>query len=334
MGLKSYIVFGLILIIGISSYIYVMITPVEYDLELLGIHINLPIAVWFAIPPLILYIATIIHMIFYGTLGFFRLKKIRNDAEKFLENEKRALLGKKIDDNNYKSEIFKLPGKILPLLNIDPKRYSGYRVFDDDIADIMEIKQKVYNGEVVDLSKFNLLPDNAIMIKNAENMLNQDKKYATTILKNCPDETLCKKATKVLTEYATLNELEKLHIKMDREILDILVSRIGKDGFSIPNSKLIEYAKELNFNKDDLLKLSKDLKDKLTPDERVQLADELLTAFPDTAGEAYLYTMFDLQLMDKAREYLDNSSKKEYTKFKHLLFLKDSGKNFDINLFV
>jgi hypothetical protein len=44
--------------------------------------------------------------------------------------------------------------------------------------------------------------------------------------------------------------------------------------------------------------------------------------------------MFDLQLIDKARDYLDNSAKDEYTKFKHLLFLKDSGKNFDIDLFV
>ncbi len=334
MGLKRYIGFGLILIIAISAYVYMMITPNEYELNLFGVHISLPIAIWVAIPLFILYLATILHLMFYGTLGFFKLKKIKDDAVKFLENEKRALLGKKIIDNDYRSEIFKIPGKILPLLNIDPKRYSGYRVIDDDVADIMETKQRVYNGEVVDLSKYNLLPDNALVIKNHENMLNQDKKYASTILKNCPDKTLCQKAAKVMAEYASLNELEKLDIQMDREIFDILVNRIGKADFTIPNKKLIEFAKELNFNKEDLVKLVKKLRDKLTPDERVKLAEDILSSFPDMGGEAYLYTMFDLQLIDKAREYLENSSKNEYTKFKHLLFLKDNGKTFDINIFV
>ena len=334
MGLKRYIVFGLILIISISTYIYVMVTPSEYAMDILGLHISLPIAVWIAIPLLILYIATIFHMMFYGTLSFFRLQKIKNDAEQFLENEKKALLGKKLENNTYKSEIFQLPGKVLPLLNTDPKRYSDYRVFDDDIADIMDIKQKVYNGEVVDLSKYNLLPDNTLMLKNYENMLKQDKKYASVILKNCIDDNLCHKAAKVLAQYASIAEIEKLNVKIDRDIFNTLINRIGTDGFEISNDKLIEFIKELKFNKDDLVQLVKDLKDKLTPDERVKLAEELLNNFPDSAGEAYLYTMFDLQLIDKAREYLENSSKKEYQKFKHLLFLKDSGKNFDIDIFV
>ena len=165
-------------------------------------------------------------------------------------------------------------------------------------------------------------------------MLNQDKKYASTILKNCVDDDLCHKAAKVLAEYANIDEIEKLNIKVDKDIFNTLISRVGENDFKISNSKLIELIKELNLDKDELVNLMKDLKDKLTPDERVKLADDLLNSFPDNAGEAYLYTMFDLQLIDKAREYLENSSKKEYTKFKHLLFLKDSGKNFDINLFV
>jgi hypothetical protein len=44
--------------------------------------------------------------------------------------------------------------------------------------------------------------------------------------------------------------------------------------------------------------------------------------------------MFELQMMDHAREFLDNSSEDEYVKFKYMLFLKDSGKNFDTELFI
>ena len=333
MGFKKYFAFGLVFLIGVGLYIYSQVES-YYAVNIAGISIDLPVAAWVVLPALVLFVFTIVHLMFYGTLGFFRLRKIKNDAKKFLENEKRALLGKKIEDNNYKSEIFKLPGAVLPLLNIDPKRYSGYRIFDDGIADILETKQKVYAGEVVDLSRFSLLPDNAIMIKNYENMLKEDKAYSATILKNCPDEELCKKAAVAMAEYSAPSELKKYKVEMTKEILYILISRIGSENFELSDDEILGYAKELDFDKDELVELVKSLKGKLSPDEMVKFASKLMSSFPEIGGEAYLYTMFDLQLIDKARDYLDNSSKSEYQKYKLLLFLKDSGKNFDINLFV
>jgi len=333
MGFKKYLVFGLVLIVVVGLYVYSLIDG-YYTLHALDIPIKLPVAVWVILPAVLLYLATVIHLMFYGTLGFFRFRKIKKDAIRFLENQKRALLGKKIENNDYKSEIFKLPGKVLPLLNIDPKRYSDYRVFDDDVADIMEAKQKVYAGEVVDLSRYDLLPDNALVVKNYENMLKNDKSYCATILKKCSDDKLCKKASIAMAEFSPISELEKYDVKITKEILDKLIDRIGSDGFELPNEKIFDIVSELGYGRDDMVELSKKLKDKLSPDERVRFANELVSKYPEIAGEAYLYTMFDLQLIDKARDYLDNSGKDEYVKYKHLLFLKDSGKNFDINMFI
>jgi len=333
MGFKKYLLFGLVLVIATGLYVY-SLTEGVYAISLAGITLSLPIAVWITVPIAILYIATLVHLMFYGTLGFFRLKKIKNDAEKFLANEKRALLGKKIDDNNYKSEIFKLPGKVLPLLNVDPKRYSGYRIHNDGIADILEAKQKVFSGEVTDLSKFNLQPDNALMIKNYQNMLQEDKSYAATILRKCSDKELCQKAAIAMAEYSPISELKKYDVKITEEILYKLIDRLGEDNFELSNEKILDYAKELDFDSQKLLKLVKKLKDKLSPDERVKFATTLIAKFPEDGAEAYLYTMFDLQMIDKARDFLDNSGKQEYTKYKHLLFLKDSGKNFDIDMFI
>ncbi len=334
MGFKKYLLFGLVLVIATGLYVY-SLTDATYSLTVAGITIpSLPIAVWVVLPMAILYIFTIIHLMFYGTLGFFRLKKIKNDAIKFLENEKRALLGKKISNNEYKSEIFKLPGKVLPLLNIDPKRYSGYRIHDDGIEDILEAKQKVYEGNVLDLSKFGLQPDNALMIKNYENMLRVDKSYAATILKKCKDEELLKKASVAMAEYSPISELQKYNVKMTKEILYKLIDRIGEKDFELSNDKILDYSEELNFDSHDLIELVKKLKDKLSPDERVKFAIQLIAKFPENGADAYLYTMFDLQMIDKVRDFLDNSGKKEYTKYKHLLFLKDNGKNFDIDMFV
>ncbi len=333
MGFKKYLFFGLVLVIGTGLYVY-SLTNEYFSITVAGITLSLPIAVWVVLPMAILYIFTLIHLMFYGTLGFFRLRKIKSDASKFLENEKRALLGKKIDDNEYKSEVFKLPGEVLPLLNIDPKRYLGYRVHDDSIADILEAKQRIYAGEVVDLSKYNLLPDNALMIKNYENMLKKDKSYAATILKNCSDEELCKKAAIAMAEYSPISELKKYNVTITKEILYKLIDRIGDKNFSLSNEEILEYAKELNFDAKELLELVKKIKDKLSPDERVKFVTELMAKFPENGADAYLYTMFDLQMIDKVRDFLDNSGKKEYIKYKYLLFLKDNGKNFDIDMFI
>jgi len=333
MGFKKYLAFGLVLVVAVGLYVY-SLTNGYYSVSLAGITLSLPIAVWVALPVALLYILTLIHLMFYGTLGFFRLKKIKNDASKFLENEKRALLGKKIVDNDYKSEIFKLPGKVLPLLNIDPKRYSGYRIHDDGIEDILEAKQRVYDGEIVDLSKFGLLPDNALMRKNYENMLKEDKSYAATILKKCSDKDLLKKASLAMAEYSPVSELEKYDVKITKDILYTLINRLGSDKFELSNDKILDYAKELNFDSQDLVELTKKLKDKLSPDDRIKFANDIMVKFPEIGADAYLYTMFDLQLIDKVREFLDNSSKHEYTKYKYLLFLKDNGKNFDIDMFI
>ena len=333
MGFKKYLLFGLVLVVATGLYVY-SLTEGVYSISVAGVTLSLPIAVWVALPIAILYIATLVHLMFYGTLGFFRLNKIKNDAEKFLANEKKALLGKKIDNNDYKSEIFKLPGKVLPLLNIDPKRYSGYRIHDDGIADILEVKQKVYSGEVVDLSRFNLQSDNALMTKNYENMLKDDKSYAATILRKCSDKDLCQKAAIAMAEYSPVSELKKYDVTVTEEILYKLIDRLGEDNLNLSNDKILEYAKELGFDSHKLIELVKKLKDKLSPDERVKFASALIAKFPEEGADAYLYTMFDLQMIDKVRDFLDNSGKQEYTKYKHLLFLKDNGKNFDIDMFI
>jgi len=334
MGLKKYIIFGalLLIVMGIGIYSY---TGDYYAMAIAGITVKLPVAVWVMIPAFILYLMTIIHLLFYGTLNFAKLHTIKKDSEKFVENAKRALLGKQLSADGYKSEAFKLPGAILPLLNIDPKRSAHHRVYDDGIQDILEAKQRIKDGEVIDLSKFNLLPDNALVLKNAENALRQDKTYATKILRKCDDKTLCQKAHHALAQYSSLDEIKKYEVEPTRELFYTLIDRINakENPIEMSDEDIIEYVGKLNFNKEDFIHLAKKLKNKLNPDRLILLFEKLAHEFPQDAGEGYLYVLFELQMVDTAREYLENSSEEEYPVFKYLLFLKDSGKNFDTDLF-
>ncbi len=334
MGLRKFIVLGAMLIIAMGVAIYTY-TGEYYSFPIAGININLPIAVWVLIPAVILYIVTIIHLIFYGTVNFAKLRAIKGDSERFVENAKRALLGKKVNGDEYKSEVFKLPGMILPLLNIDPKRSLHHRVYDDGIQDILEAKQRIKEGEVVDLSKFNLLPDNALVLQNSLNALIKDKTYATTILKKCEDKKLCQKAHRALATYASLDEIKKYKVEPTKELFYTLIDRIGakENSIDMSDEDIIDFVKDLDFSKEDYIDLAKRLKSKLNPDRLILLFEKLAHQFPQDAGDGYLYVLFELQMVDNAREYLENSSEEEYPVFKYLLFLKDSGKNFDTDLF-
>lgn len=334
MGLRKFAVFGLILLIGMGIVIYSFIGE-TYSLPLAGITVNLPIAVWVILPAFILYIFTILHMMFYGAVGFAKMRKIRKDSDKFLENCKNALLGRMVD-GEYKTDIFKLPGAILPLLNIDPKRYADHRVYDDGIQDILDIKRKVYEGEVVDLSPFSLRDDNALVLKNQENKLNADKSYADTILKKCEYKPLCQKAHLALASYASMDEIKKHDVEPTRELFDTLVDRINakENPIDIPDDVMVNYIKKLDFSSDDFIELARKLKTKINPDRLMLLFERLAHEFPHEAGDGYLYVMFELQMVDHARDFLENSAEGEYAKFKYMLFLKDSGKNFDTELFI
>ncbi|HIP03373.1 MAG TPA: hypothetical protein EYH01_10885 [Campylobacterales bacterium] len=334
MGFKKYVVFGLILLIVMGVIVYSFIGD-NYSFPFAGITITLPIAVWVIFPALILFLFTIAHLVFFGALGFARMRKIRKDGEKLLENSKNALLGRVVN-NEYKTDMFKLPGTILPLLNIDPKRYADYRVYDDGIQDILDAKRKVYSGEVVDLSSFSLRADNALVLKNHDNRLAVDKSYADTILKKCDDKTLCQKAHLAMASYASMDDLNKYDVEPTRELFDTLVERVNakENPLDFSDDVMVDYIKKLNFSHDDFIALAKNLKTKMNPDRLMLLFERLAHEFPADAGEGYLYVMFELQMMDHVRDFLENSTEDEYKKCKYMLFLKDSGKNFDTELFI
>ena len=220
-------------------------------------------------------------------------------------------------------------------MNIDPKRSAHHRVYDDGIQDILEAKQRIRDGEVVDLSKFNLMPDNALVLQNAENALKQDPTYSKTILQKCDDKALCQKAHLALAQYASLDEIKKYQVEPTKELFYTLIDRIDakKNPIEMSDEDIIEFVEALDFKKEDFVELAKRLKQKLNPDRLILLFEKLAHKFPHEAGEGYLYLLFELQMVDTAREFLENSSEEEYPVFKYLLFLKDSGKNFDTDLF-
>jgi len=334
MGLKKYIGFGLFFIILLGLYVY-SFEGGKYTLNVVDVPITLPIAVWIILPVILLFLATVGHLMFYGTANMLKLRRVKKDGEKFTQAAKEALLGKEIKAE-YKSEFFKLPGAILPLLNSDPYKAKKYRIYNDDVQDILETKERLENGEVVDLSKYSLTPSNPNVLKNALNQMAEDRTHSATILQRCDNKETCKKAFAVYATYASLPELKKYEVEPSREVFDIMIGRIAapKDTLELSDEEIIAYIKELDYTSDDFTALLKKLREKVVPDRLITLAGKFANEFPDLAGEGYLYVLFELQMIDDAREFLANASEDEYLKFNYILFLKDQGRNFDTELFI
>ncbi len=335
MGVKKYIGFAIIFLAVVGLYVYNFETRM-YRLNVLDFSITLPIAVWMILPAALLFVLTILHFMFYGVKGYVKTRAIKKDSDLLLKDAKSALLGKDIETNEYKTEFFKLPSQAVYLLNIDPKKINTKKVSDEDLLDIIDAKQRVNSGEIVNLSRFSLDIDNPLVIQNEYNKLSADKMYAANILKNAKDEKLRQKAYLAFASFAPKSDLKKYKIKPTKELFFTIVDRINGEKYplDLSDEDIIEYLKEIEFDRDDLIKLAKKLKTKMNPDRLMLLFQKLSNEFPHRANEAYLYVLFEFQMMDTAREFLENTANNEFLKFKYMLFLKDSGKNFDTELFV
>jgi PHD/YefM family antitoxin component YafN of YafNO toxin-antitoxin module len=71
----------------------------------------------------------------------------------------------------------------------------------------------------------------------------------------------------------------------------------------------------------------------MMPEDRLKLF-ESLSEKDENAMEAYLFTAFDLEMMELADEILESSSPEEYKNFRAYRELKEHNKNYSIELFV
>ncbi len=333
MGIKKYIVFSLIFLVAVGVYVYSFNGNV-YTLSFFGANITLHIALWVVLPALLIVIASVLHMMFYSVKGYFVQRNLQKDYKTFLDFAKLRILG--IDaESDFRTIWYKLPVKILKHFKFDDLKDPN-DIEDEDIKNTILDLKKVEKGEIVDLKKYKLPKDNYFVQKNMLNKLAKDKKYAEEILSSCKDKEgkICKKAFDAYASYETFSNIKKQGYRIDRELFEKLLDRVEnpEDSFNIEKNDIYDILKEFNCTKIEYIKFAKKMKKILNPETLISLYEKLSNE-NELATQAYLYILFEYQMIDKAREILENTAKNEYEKFKYFLFLRDNGKNFDIDLF-
>lgn len=336
MYLKRYSVAAFFFMLVVGWYVYAFVNAGQTSLDLFGIQLPaLPIALLVVVPIFVFFIATIGHMSFYSLKGYFKLRAYRKDYEKLLVTFQDRLLGKE-SNTSYKTPRYKLLGKLLENVSIYPSKEDIY-IENEKLASIFKVYKDVKAGSVVDLKAYNLEKENALFEQNITNRYNEnpeDYEWVLAASSKYP-QALAQKAYLQLCQEGTAQLILKHNALMHKEALFALITRVNQaeKSFKITHENILNFIKEMNFDESEYVELSKAFKNDINPDERLKLI-ETLKENDDKATAAYLYTLFDLEMVSTAEEFLENTEKGEYERFKAFVDLKHANHHYNIELFV
>ena len=338
MYIKRYTIASLILIALVGWYVYSYISQDVMTLNIFGAALPaMPTALWVVIPILILYIASVFHMSFYSMLSNFKNRKYDKDYEKIIDAVVEAYLAKDKREHSYKTSRYKLLGFVIDNSTIFPANLLKSGVENEKLQNILTVIQNIQNGEVVELKKYSLKPQNPLVIQNDKNRYKKGSLTAENILAHISnyDESLVKEAYQDILKTAPLTLIEQHKQFLTKDGLFEVLARINapKNSLEISNEALISLINALELGVKDLIEISTALATNMTPEQRMKLF-EILSEKREDGFEAYLFTLYDLEMIAPANELLLNTQDDEYLNFKAYSALKECGKNFNINLFI
>ncbi|WP_041956739.1 hypothetical protein [Sulfurospirillum arsenophilum] len=334
MGIKRYFLVTLIYMLAIGLYVY-SFNGESYTLELFGLSLSLPIAFWMVVPILLLVIASIGHLVFYNFKDFLYKRALKKDIELFQEAAKNRILGEEVN-TSYKTDGFKFVGKVLQCMRFDATLPTSF--IEEEVSKACAVAVSVANGNYEDLKKYKLAKTNPMVIQNSINRLKIEPRFALEVLKNCKeiDSELCRKAYDALIDFASFNEIKRYDFPQDKRTFRRMMERYldADDSFDMDIKSIEDMLEQFNADRADYLELAREIKIKLTPDALIALFEKLYNSKGNVAADAYLYVLYDLQMIDKIRELILNSDPEDFVKFKTIMFLRDHGKNIDIDKFL
>ncbi len=331
MGFRKYIIASFVfLIIVILGTLYVNNNDFTVKIVELGINKTLPIYIWVILPALVLLVATILHMIFYGTKSYLQKSTIKKDISKLSMILNDRLLDKK-SSLSVKTPSLKEIADILNTVEIKITKDSESSPL---IASTLKTIHDLEAGKYIPQKELKLPSDNIWAIKSTKNRLLNDESFAIEIFKDKElyGTDLVEKAFSIALENKPVESVKKLteNITLTKNMVQQLLDK-DSDQLALTNNEILAYISSHNFTNKELIDIAKNYKKTMPPEQLLSLYENLSSKNEDLTA-SYLYILFEYQMIEKAKEILDNSQKDEYVLFKALLDLKASGKyNYSID---
>jgi len=328
-GLKKYIGFSLVLIIAISLYVY-SVESGSYEITILDYTMQLPTVLWFIIPVAVLFFFTVLHLIFYGSINFFKTRGFIKDEETIIETIKSLLLEKE-DKRKFKTAGYRNVASILRQLKISVKDDTFTSTNEDLNKTISSIKD-IESGKHISQKELKLNPDSSLARKNLINKINEQVDYAVDVLKKQEQfsDEVVKAAFYSVLENKSMTTLKKVYssITLTKDMATkLFLKDVDNTEFGLSKEEIVKITKTLEYTKEEYLVLARLYKDVLNPDKIIDLF-ETLSNERDEASGAYFYILLELEMIEKLKDLLSGYNDDEHKVIKALLDLKDAGKHY------
>ncbi len=324
MRLGLYIFFGIALMAIIGAFTYTIATD-NFIIEIMGINFNLPIAVWVVLPMLLLFLFTIIHMLFYGVRNYFKIKKWERDTDT-LEDALYWSLVNEPKEQKYTIGNIKNTAVLLSKASIDMA--DNVEGLTPRLAKVVNIIQKIKNGDYIDLKEekmgkvFN--DGNPILIQNRLNHLKSGDKFVEDVMKSASSYSVPvqKEALALFSQKENFEKARKYVKVFDVENFFVMLHRVSaEDDIGLTKDILNDFVDTLKFTCSDFVKIAQVTKKYFKPDENLTLFRTYQKENPK-AQNAYLYLLFEYELLDQVAAYLEEQEENEFIKFRAFYKLK------------
>jgi hypothetical protein len=208
----------------------------------------------------------------------------------------------------------------------------------EKLGEALSIVSAIERGEYVDLKAKKLSrvlsSDNPLVKQNILNHLEQDETFAEEVIQDklSYDEAVFKIALHKFANSTTFTQAQK-HINLfDRESFMILIGRSTEENdLGLTKDILDKFivALESSLECGDYLQMSTLMMKKLSPDENLLLWKAYQAKY-SKAEIAYLYLLFEYEMIDKAGDYLQEHGEDDFKRFRALYELKKEDKKYKI----
>lgn len=334
MKARKYLVYSILYAAIVFVLIYTLNNN-EYTLSLMGFNISLLVATWFVVPLGFFIILSIFHMAYQNFEIYLRNRALKRDTKIYDEMVSEILLG--FDSNKeFKTNAFDNASEVLKSLS-PWKNIEQINSKNEDLKDIFNVVKDVKNGKASDIKKYKLPKDNPLYIQNEINKIETLPDYYLEILKSNNENinsNLIIKAKEKLISIENYENIMKYNENFTDEETLILINRHmdQDDKFELKQDEILNFFKKCNLSENDFVLIAKTLQSKFAPDAMMQTFKNL-SSYDQKAEKAYLYILYDLQMLDEIREIITGSDNDDYLEFKTMLFLRDNGKQAPLKLF-
>jgi hypothetical protein len=336
MKIRRYTIAAFLFMTFVGWFVYSFISQDIRSIDFFGVQLPpMPVSLWVVAPMFILYLASLLHMGSCSITKTLELRRYRKDFEKLVEALRAALLGRKSRKYEFKTERYATLGNVINNCTITP--HEDFKKSDNvSIQEVLDLLEDIKEGKELDLRKFHLATDNPIVVSNHRNRYHRGQVIAEDVLSK-PDRFTKELALEAYVDYvkqASSSQIVRYKQYMSREALVNILQRINAhtNPLDIENTVLIDLIKQIDVTEDDYICGSLVLSHNMLPQKRIDLF-ERLSGEDEKAMAAYIFTLYDLEVVEEANDLLDSAREDEYLQFRAYKALKEAGKHYSINLF-